>query len=60
LQIRGRPIPIYTSLAEVMTKLSQLDPAKITPQANLMTDLEMDSIDPQKKKRNKPMNQRQG
>jgi acyl carrier protein len=36
---------IYTSVVEVLHEMFELDKAKITPQANLYTDLDIDSID---------------
>lgn len=36
---------IYAKLREVLVELFELDPAKITLEANLYTDLDIDSID---------------
>lgn len=36
---------IYAKLREVLVELFELDPAKITLDANLYTDLDIDSID---------------
>ncbi len=36
---------ILAELKEMMAKLFELDPAKITPEASLFEDLELDSID---------------
>lgn len=36
---------IYTSVVDVLHEMFELDKAKITPQANLYTDLDIDSID---------------
>jgi acyl carrier protein len=36
---------IYTWLVDVLHEMFELDKAKITPQANLYTDLDIDSID---------------
>jgi len=36
---------IFQKLQDVLVESFQLDPAKITPEANLFTDLDLDSID---------------
>jgi acyl carrier protein len=36
---------IYTWMVEVLHEMFELDKSKITPQANLYTDLDIDSID---------------
>lgn len=36
---------IYEKLREVLVELFEIDPAKISQQANLYTDLDIDSID---------------
>jgi acyl carrier protein len=36
---------IHAKLREVLVELFEIDPAKITPEANLYTDLDIDSID---------------
>lgn len=36
---------IYAKLREVLVELFEIDPAKITLEANLYTDLDIDSID---------------
>jgi acyl carrier protein len=36
---------IYALLRDALVELFELDPARITPEANLYTDLEIDSID---------------
>ena len=36
---------IYEKLREVLVELFEIDPAKISMQANLYTDLDIDSID---------------
>jgi acyl carrier protein len=36
---------IYPWVAEILHEMFELDKAKITPQANLYTDLDIDSID---------------
>lgn len=36
---------IYSSVVDVLHEMFELDKAKITPQANLYTDLDIDSID---------------
>lgn len=36
---------IYTKLRDVLVELFEIDPAKITLDANLYTDLDIDSID---------------
>jgi acyl carrier protein len=36
---------IFTKLRQVLTETFQLEPAKITLEANLFTDLDLDSID---------------
>ncbi|HEY8099949.1 MAG TPA: acyl carrier protein [Burkholderiaceae bacterium] len=36
---------IYTSVVDVLHEMFELDKSKITPQANLYTDLDIDSID---------------
>ncbi len=39
------PEAIYDKLRSVLAETFQLDPATITPEANLFTDLGLDSID---------------
>ena len=36
---------IYEKLREILVELFEIDAAKITPEANLYTDLDIDSID---------------
>jgi acyl carrier protein len=36
---------IHTRLKDVLVELFEIDPAKITPEANLYQDLDIDSID---------------
>jgi acyl carrier protein len=36
---------IYTCLVDVLHEMFELDKSKITPEANLYTDLDIDSID---------------
>ncbi len=36
---------IFNTLRDALSELFEIDPERITPQANLYTDLEIDSID---------------
>ena len=45
LEIPTSKEEIYGWVAEILHEMFELDKAKITPQANLYTDLDIDSID---------------